>query len=228
MPSAADVVTAHARLGPSSAHRWARCPASIRLSEQVPHRPAGPAAAAGTLLHAVFERQMLGQSHLHEHEIEWLSELDMGEARARYGIAEFLLERRVDPGAVIGRTDFWGTADLIGANADRRLLLVGDLKTGRGAVEVEGNDQMLAYALGSLALLNFVPQRIVLAVFQPPVLGDQPALWETDLETLLSFKRFISERAALTDGDHPPQPSDDACQWCAAKSICPAWVAGES
>ena len=233
---------AHARLGPSSAHRWARCPASIRLSESVPPQPSGFAAAAGTLLHAVFERQMQGLSHLHEHEIEWLAELDMGEARARrivdegvraahstlarYGLSEFLLEHRVDPGASIGRTDFWGTADLIAANASSELLLVGDLKTGRGSVSVEANDQMLSYALGALDVINFEPKRIVLAVFQPPVLGDKAATWETDMTTLREFEAFIAKLAALTDStDYPPQPDDEACQWCPAKSICPAWSA---
>lgn len=233
---------AHARLGPSSAHRWARCPASIRLSEQVPARPAGFAAAAGTLLHAVVERQLLGQSHLHEHEVEMLAEFDVGEARARmivdqgvraakaamarYGMTEFLVETRVDPGQTMSRTDFWGTADLIAANEDTRTLLVGDLKTGRGRVEVEANDQMLSYALGALELLTFEPQRIVLAIFQPLLLGDQPALWETGLETVYLFRSYIAERAAMTDRDGvEPEPSEEACQWCPARSVCPAWSA---
>jgi hypothetical protein len=238
---ASPVESAHARLGPSSAHRWARCPASIRLSEQVPARPAGFAAAAGTLLHAVVERQLLGQSHLHEHEIEMLAEFDVGEMRARmivdqgvsaarsamarHRMSEFLVETRVDPGHTMGRTDFWGTADLIAANADTRTLLVGDLKTGRGRVEVEANDQMLSYALGALELMDFEPQRIVLAIFQPMLLGDRPALWETGLDTLYLFRSYIAERAAMTDRDDvEPEPSDEACQWCPARAVCPAWT----
>jgi hypothetical protein len=239
------IESAHARLGPSSAHRWARCPASIRLAEQVPARPAGAAAAAGTLLHTVFERQMLGQSHLHAHEIELLAEFDVGEMRARmivdqavraarsamsrYQLTEFLLESRVDPGQTMARTDYWGTADLIAANADTRTLLVGDLKTGRGRVDAEANDQLLSYALGALELMAFEPQRIVLAIFQPVLLGDRPALWETGLDTLYLFRSYIAERAAMTDREGvEPEPSDEACQWCPARSICPAWVVGES
>jgi hypothetical protein len=231
----------HARLGPSSAHRWARCPASIRLSEQVPPRPAGFAAAAGTLLHAVVERQLLGQSHLQQHEIEQLSEFDVGELRARmivdqgvsaaksamvrHRMTDFLVETRVDPGRSMGRTDFWGTADLIAADEATRTLLVGDLKTGRGRVEAEANDQLLSYALGALDLLAFEPQRIVLAIFQPLLLGDRPALWETGLDTLYLFRSYIAERAAMTDRDDvEPEPSEEACQWCPARAICPAWT----
>ena len=230
---------AHARLGPSSAHRWIRCPASIRLSEQVPTRASGSAAAAGSLMHSVFERRLLGQSDFFNSEIQALAEFDVGEARARqivdqavvaaysalaqYGITEYLTERRVNPGELVEREDFWGTADLIGANQANQTLLVGDLKTGRGRVEVEFNDQLLSYALGCLDLLDFEPERIVLAIFQPPLLGDRPALWETDAKTLRDFQVFVARQAALTDQiDLAPTASEEACMWCPARAICPA------
>jgi hypothetical protein len=190
-------------------------------------------------MHSVFERQLLNQSHLHDPEIEFLQECGVPEVRARqiidqgvraarrvlsqFQITEYLTETRVDPGQAIGRTDFWGTADLIGAEGKNRILLVGDLKTGRGRVDVVGNDQMLSYAIGALSLLNFKPTRIVLAIFQPPLLGEFPAVWETDAHTLDQFRDFIEERAALTNvQDYPPQPSEQACLWCPAKQVCPA------
>jgi Protein of unknown function (DUF2800) len=144
--------SAHARLGPSSSSRWIQCTASIRLSENLPESVTGPAAAAGTLMHAVFERLLLNQGHLTTEEIEELSMLDVGEQRARliidqgvqaarqtlahYRLSEFITEVRVNPGHRIGRDDFWGTADLVAADAQRRILMVGDLKTGRGRVDV--------------------------------------------------------------------------------------------
>lgn len=229
----------HARLGPSSAYRWTRCPASIGLSEQVPPRASGPAAAAGGLMHAVFERRLLGQSDFHSDELAELAELDVSPARARqivsqalvaahgalaqYGVTEYLTERRVNPGGVVQRDDFWGTADLIGANQASRTLLVGDLKTGRGRVEVKHNEQLLCYALGALELIDFEPERIVLAIFQPPVFGERAALWQTDARTLQEFGVFVGQQAALTDqADLPPSPSTEACQWCPAKPVCPA------
>lgn len=190
-------------------------------------------------MHAVFERRLLNQHDFTPEEIELLAEFDVSQSRAQlivnqaeaaarttlqqHNLVEFLTETRVDPGAVIGRTDFWGTADLIAADQNTGTLLVGDLKTGRGRVEVEFNDQLLSYAVGAEALLEFTPHRIVLAVFQPPVYGNRAALWETTVDTLRDFSRYAGERARLTDASSvEPTPSDEACQWCPAKAVCPA------
>lgn len=230
---------AHARLGPSSAHRWLRCPASIPLSETVAQRPAGSAAKAGTLMHGVFERRLLGLHDFTRNELESLRECEVAEPRARliveqavvaaqsvmaqYQLKEFLTETRVNTGALMGRSDFWGTADLIAADAQSKTVLVGDLKTGRGRVDVEYNDQLLAYAVGALELIDFIPQRVVLAIFQPPVLACKAAVWETTPGILDSFAAFASAQAALTDDPSAsPSPSQAACQWCPARSVCPA------
>ncbi len=190
-------------------------------------------------MHTVFERRLLKQHDFTLEEIELLAEFDVVESRARsivdqaeeaavatmqqHGLLEFLTETRVDPGAVIGRSDFWGTADLIAADPNTATLLVGDLKTGRGKVEVEFNDQLLAYAVGAEALLQFTPKRVLLAVFQPPVYGKKAAVWETTSDTLREFAQFARERAQLTDlTTTAPTPSDKACQWCPARAICPA------
>jgi len=229
----------HARLGPSSAHRWMGCPLSIRLSEQVEAKPAGMAAAAGNIMHTVFERRMLGQGDMTQQEILELGFLEVGQSKAKlivdqgveaahkvlaqYGIEDYLCEQRVDPGQLIGRSDFWGTADLVGANESDKTLLVADLKTGRGQVAPQFNEQMLSYALGSLALIDFVPERIVLAIIQPPVLKNTTAVWVTDMAALNQFKEFARNQAALTDDVQcEPSPSPEVCQWCPAKSICPA------
>ncbi len=229
---------AHARLGPSSAYRWLRCPASITLSENLPPRPSGPAAAAGNLMHSVFERRLLSKGDVLADELELLAEWGIGEKRARqiiddaiaavnklmrrYQLDEILTEIRVNPGAVIGRSDYWGTADLVCANAQSKTLLVADLKTGRGRVEVQFNDQLLSYALGALDLVTFRPSRVVLAILQPPLQGTTPLIWETDVETVTEFAEFARERAALTDAIAPvPNPSPEACEWCPAKAACP-------
>jgi hypothetical protein len=190
-------------------------------------------------MHAIFERRLLNQHDFTLNEIELLAKLEVQESRARkivdqaeiaartsmeqHCLVEFLTETRVDPGAVIGRQDFWGTADLIAVDPNSATLMVGDLKTGRGRVEVEFNDQLLAYAVGAEALLEFKPRRVLLAVFQPPVYGHRAAIWETTTETLREFSKYALERATLTDSNlTAPTPSAAACQWCPAKSICPA------
>ena len=230
----------HARLSPSAAGRWLSCPASVRLSEQVPERPAGPAAQAGTVMHSGFERALLGEGHLTASELEALKQLGVAPERAcqmvdegvsaarallsRYRLTEFLTEHRVNPGARIGRTDFWGTADVVAACERQGVLLVTDFKTGRVPVPPEENAQMLAYAAGSLDLLTFQPSRIVLAILQPPVWGDQPCVWETDLATLHAFEAYAQTQAALTDSPNMAlNPSEAACQWCRGRAVCPAF-----
>ena len=229
----------HARLGPSSAHRWMGCPYSIRLSEQVESKPAGFAAAAGNVMHTAFERSMLGQGDFKKEEIQQLDTFDVGERRARliveqgveaahkllalYGITEYLCEQRVDPGQFIGRSDYLGTADLVAANESSKTFLIADFKTGRGRVDPQYNEQMLSYALGALALIEFVPERIILAIIQPPLLKSEAAVWVTDMTTLEQFMVFARTQAALTDDSEcEPNPSAESCQWCPAKAICPA------
>ncbi len=229
---------AHARLGPSSASRWISCPASINLSSQVQVEAAGPAATAGTIMHSAYERLLLGHHHLTTDEIESLVQCEVSESRARliieqgvtatnnamlrFNVREFVTEIKVNPGARFGRADFWGTADVVGANADDRLVLVGDFKTGRGRVNVANNFQLMSYALGSLDLLDFSPRRVILAIFQPPIYGIAPALWETDTNGLLRFQDLAAKSAAQSDVDTLPQPSVNACMWCPAKSVCEA------
>lgn len=48
--------TQHAKLGPSSSHRWMNCGASIRLSDQVPTPPTNESAARGTVAHDIVEK----------------------------------------------------------------------------------------------------------------------------------------------------------------------------
>ena len=140
------------------------------------------------------------------------------EALTRYGLVEFLTEQRVNPGLRIGRDDFWGTGDLVAACAVTKTLAVLDLKTGRGRVEPECNDQLLAYAMGALDMLSFEPQRIVLGVIQPVIYGAKPRIWETDRATLAEFEVFVQERAAKVDDPATaPEPGDGQCRWCPAK-----------
>lgn len=237
---ALDVVhRAHARLGPSAMDRWSRCGACIRLSEGLGAAAPGPAATAGTVLHNAYERCQLGGAGLTRAELLHLEACGVSSARAqaildqalkatatllsRYGVRHFVTELRVDPGRRIGRSDFWGTCDLLGVAPASRTVILADFKSGRGVVDPVDNLQLLSYCLGALDLLDFTPQRLVLAIVQPPVFGDEPAVWETTPDVLMQFEQYARERAAATDNPTAlPVPSTEACQWCPARPICPA------
>jgi hypothetical protein len=238
-PSLGAPKGAHAPLSPSSAFRWSACPISARLIQTLPQTPAGDAAKAGTLLHTVFERLLYGGAGLNSAEIAELERLGMRQTLAlailesgvksthdllaQHSIRAIALETRVDPGAVIGRVDFWGTADLLGVNEQTKTLLVLDFKTGRHPVEVTDNLQLLAYALGALDTITFEPQQIVLAIVQPIAFGALAQTQTISIDVLDRFSEWIGERALATDDPHAtPQPSAESCRWCPARSICPA------
>ena len=237
---------AHARLGPSAMSRILACPYSVRASEACPKQPAGNAALAGTLLHAEFERAMKDGNLAIDDEILWqLDDLGYGTQWAtkiltnavqsarvlikKYDVTEFLLEERVYPGEAIQIADFWGTADFVGIGRNNTVFVVADLKTGRGIVDPENNDQMLSYSLGAHHLLDKNVKNtitdVVLAVIQPSNQRKPLSVWETDVSTLTDFASFAREQLLKVDSpDLKPTPSDGACQWCPARRVCPANV----
>lgn len=129
----------------------------------------------------------------------------------------------------------FGTADLVAViprTDGSFMLLVGDLKTGRHAVEAKENKQLMLYALAILAKLRrlYNITLVRLAIFQPYCGG--PSEWDITPEGLDIFRKFASKRAieALDvyyggkknlKASHF-RPSADACQWCRFNEKCNA------
>lgn len=129
----------------------------------------------------------------------------------------------------------FGTADLVAViprSDGSYMLLVGDLKTGRHAVEAKENKQLMLYALAILAKLRrlYNITLVRLAIFQPYCGG--PSEWDITPEGLDIFRKFASKRAieALDvyyggkknlKASHF-KPSADACQWCRFNEKCNA------
>lgn len=168
----------HAMLSPSSAHRWLRCPASIRAIEQLPKRGDQSSAYAheGTLAHALAEiegryyfDQISHKDYVQQYEAWRLNanlDLDtIGEMKGyiegylkfiegqmdQYLKATVMFEQRLDSG-VLGKV--WGTSDvvIIGITEDLEVVVeIIDLKYGMGhRVLPENNEQEMLYALGAL------------------------------------------------------------------------------
>lgn len=129
----------------------------------------------------------------------------------------------------------FGTADLVAViprTDGSFMLLVGDLKTGRHAVDAKENKQLMLYALAILAKLRrlYDITLVRLAIFQPYCGG--PSEWDITPEGLEIFRKFASKRAieALDvyyggkknlKASHF-KPSADACQWCRFNEKCNA------
>lgn len=129
----------------------------------------------------------------------------------------------------------FGTADLVAVTPRTDgtfMLLVGDLKTGRHAVDAKENKQLMLYALAVLAKLRrlYDITLVRLVIFQPYCGG--PSEWDISPEGLEIFAKFASKRAieALDvyyggkknlKASHF-KPSADACQWCRFNEKCNA------
>ena len=243
---------AHARLAPSAAKRWLNCPASVALIEKLPSRPAGYAAAEGTVAHDIHERYhegkleyvemvgLIGTTVMQEgHEVEITEE--MIESAERYHEAVLAdvaaLEAVKKPMAVVSKTEVEvsatsidpeckGTADkIVYRKGDR--LIVRDLKFGRGVVEVEENEQMSVYAIAAMdSEAGWAFSEVELIVDQPRAdHGDGPERrWITTPEKLKVFAARAKAAAAETRNPNAVVKAGPWCRssYCPVMSKCPA------
>jgi len=226
------MATKQLRLRPSSASRWIACPASAKLCEQVPKRPSGEAANIGTAIHALAETcfqlgsdplQFVGQTvegitmtednclYALEHmKAIWAIQDELGMVKVEVPVKLFEDKQVL----------LQGTADVVGHNHTK--MTVADLKTGKGWVDAD-TEQLKIYALGALATLNLKDiEEIEFQIIQPHH-GEK----RIHIMTAKELKDWEDNvlRPAMEDAisDAPSlRPSESACQWCDAKTICPA------
>lgn len=241
---------AHAKLSPSSAHRWTRCPGSVREELKYPDN-SGPAALDGTRTHALLEMclAMLEMRLLTGMDPELMVGMTTSDDEGSYTIdadrakrvkvavdhvrdlgGEVTTERRVDPSRLVGRDDLGGTVDVTVIVGDTAHVI--DYKDGITPVEAVENEQLIAYALGHLAGYNlpingdYPIKRMVLTIIQPKLAmkGLPPITsWELSVESLLSRIGDIVVKAAATDApDAPLVPGEKQCRFCKAKGGCAA------
>jgi len=222
----------------SASARWIACPASARLSSLMPYVEGGDAAKMGTAIHALaehcykrdldpmtfvgkefdqltmteencdFAKQYLDAIFNIYNEVEWACE----------GEVEKFLPYQDTPAYKCG-----GTADFIGISTSWRKLIIADLKTGRGYVDAD-SEQLKLYALAAMESngLYHDIDTIELQIIQPHH-GEVRKHTMTTQE-LVDWEHYVLTPAienALNPA-FPPVPSDSACQYCPAKTICPA------
>ncbi len=171
-------MTSHAKLSPSSAHRWMQCAGSMVLEKDFPdssseHAEQGTAAhflASECLEQGKDATDFLNQTIVVSNgSTHWASEnesvktafftvdLEMSEniqiyldaVRSQAVGNELLVEQRVDFSSYISAENAFGTSDVIILTDDE--IQVHDLKYGRGVkVYAENNEQLKLYALGAL------------------------------------------------------------------------------
>lgn len=123
--------------------------------------------------------------------------------------------------------DAFGTNDAMVYDPAKGKLTIIDYKHGAGvAVDVEGNKQLLYYALGAATRKHNLPLReIEMVIVQPRAShGDGPVRrWTVDPADLLEWSGDLKAAIAATRDPDAPLVAGTHCRWCPAKGFCPAF-----
>lgn len=232
----------HSPWGASSAKRWMKCLASIRLNEAHPELQGGSSQYAdeGTAAHELGEYCILNT--LNPYDLVGAKRFngfdtteEMAEAVNVYVelVDEILREYRSDVELFVEEKfqldhispDLYGTNDLCAVIPGVKLIIV-DYKHGQGvAVEPEENEQLMYYALGVMKDYEETFPEIELVIVQPrcPHPMGPVRRWTTTPERIKRFEEDLKlAYKASKKEDAPFSPGTETCRWCNVKAICPA------
>jgi Protein of unknown function (DUF2800) len=203
----------------------------VALSEGIP-RPKSAAAERGSRGHEIAEQILTGEKSFAYFEVFEDEDLLKGVAiyvqlirserakRAGYyeGIEEFFdLSDQIAP-------NVYGTADYWIYDTSTKLLTVIDYKNGKSKVEVEGNIQLLYYALGCVFKLyrKKDPVETIELVICQPNYGKIPIRrWQMPFMDIFDFIGDLVRDVARTREPNAELKSGQHCFFCPASMICP-------
>jgi hypothetical protein len=201
------------------------CPGSFTLNKAAPEAPPSPAAARGTRVHAAcagetsIELLAKDEQETVKQLLEYESLLVGKFIADGWEIAEQLTEHRFWDEAT--ESGWSGKADrvyLLQKNKDKIALIV-DFKSSRYTTRAQESLQLAA--LSTLVDRHYQSNlnEVHVALVFPD--GYDQASYDADaLETVSEECKGLVDRATITE-TQKRYPSQEACRWCNAKSICP-------
>jgi hypothetical protein len=221
-------------VGGSTAKRVINCPGSVALVQKMPPKLGGDAADEGTLCHNAMAtlledpsleiKSVLGVKYNDQTLTEDLIDEKIIPAMAALteidpdGDMEYQIEAHVNFGNLL--PNVFGSADLIGRIDDRAIIL--DWKFGRGAVDVEENEQLLFYAAAAMRTKGLEwafadVSEVEMVIVQPPAVKR----WTTTIARVKQFERDLVHAVTASQNAAAPLKVGDHCRYCPAKPICP-------
>lgn len=211
---------AHAKLSPSGAHRWMRCPGSVVLEAPYPDTGSSYAregTAAHELAALVLEsppataQDYVGMRIEFEDDgetIQWPISQDMADnvddyvklVRERADGKTLFVECKLPIGHITGEAGATGTSDVVIIDHASKTIEVIDLKFGMGVrVSAEDNEQTQMYALGALEEYGILGdfEHVSMLIHQPRL--NHVSEWTIPVEQLLAFAKTASFAAGQCD-----------------------------
>ena len=211
---------AHAKLSPSGAHRWMRCPGSVVLEAEYPDVGSSYAregTAAHELAALVLEsppataQDYVGKRIEFEDDgetVHWPITQDMADyvddyvklVRERAEGKTLFVECKLPIGHITGEAGATGTSDVVIIDHANHTIEVIDLKYGMGVrVDAEENEQTQLYALGALEEYGILGDfaYVAMVIHQPRL--NHVSEWVITVEQLLDFAKGASFSAGQCD-----------------------------
>ncbi len=249
MANAVTRPSKHARLSPSSAHRWMYCAASPWLEAHAPQSSSSfiDEGHDAHQLAALCLKADCDTTHYLGHKMDKGKTVDLkmaqavqqyvGRVRAAAHGHILLVEHEVPLTALTGEEGAMGTADALilntQAHPEGAELQVHDLKFGRGTlVHAQHNEQLALYALGALQAFKHLAcfARFRLVIHQPR--RAHYSEWVCTLDVLQDFAQQVMQAARAAQAvENMPRPNLSAyatpgekqCRFCRAKGKCVAY-----